>query len=206
MILKYPVKNKEISQEFGRDASNDPEYKEFYKLFDNKHPGVDFELEIGTDVSASFDGIVVRVEDHLGMGNVIGVRNGNIVGLYAHLSQINVSLGQIVTAGDVIGLSGETGKACTSPHLHFELRDLTRPSLKEMVFEPVFEKEIVQFKPYFSYKVNNRNTLKTLKSLSVTYFGTEIYWSKIKEVNNFEYKPDDILIDGMEVLISNFEE
>jgi len=85
MIVHYPVKNTTISQPFGFDNSNHSERGNFYSVFDNKHPGVDFPVSKGTEVYAAFSGIVVRREFHKGMGNVIGVRNGNIVALYAHL-------------------------------------------------------------------------------------------------------------------------
>ena len=205
MIIKYPIKDTTpISQNYGRDTSSDPIYKEFYKTFDYKHCGIDFDTKIGTDVYTSFDGVVVRSENHGGMGNVIGIRNGNIVALYAHLSQIKVYLGQIVSAGELIGLSGATGKACPTPHLHFELRDITKPSLKEMVFEPTFENEISQYVENFTYTVNNRNTKKTLKSLSKLYFGTEDNWEKIKKINNFGIQGDTYLKDNIKVIIPNY--
>lgn len=204
MIIKYPVKDTTISQPYGRDTSDDPIYKEFYKTFDYKHCGVDFDTKVGTEVYASFDGIVVRSENHEGMGNVIGIRNGNIVALYAHLSEIKVNLGQIISTGAFIGLSGATGKACPTPHLHFELRDITKPSLKEMVFEPIFEKEISQYVETFIYTVNNKNTQKTLKSLSKLYFGTEGNWEKIKNINNFEMQGDTYLKDDIKVSIPNY--
>ena len=204
MKIYYPVKDITISQPFGRDASNDPVYKEFYAIFDYKHCGVDFPVSVGTEIFASFPGIVVRVENHVGMGNVIGIRNGNIVALYAHLSRIDVQLGQTVNTGDLLGLSGATGEACPVPHLHFELRDITKPSLKEMVFEPKFEKDIDQYKETFEYTVNNKNTKKTLKTLAKLYFGTESFWEKIKLTNKFEIDGDTCLEDSKIVTIPNY--
>jgi len=206
MKINYPVKDITISQPFGRDASNDPVYKEFYAIFDYKHCGVDFPVSVGTEIFASFPGIVVRTENHVGMGNVIGIRNGNIVALYAHLSRIDVQLGQIVDTGDLLGLSGATGDACPVPHLHFELRDITKPSLKEMVFEPKFEMDIDQFKETFEYVVNNKNTKKTLKTLSKLYFGTESFWKKIKLINKFEYDGDAYLEDNAVISVPNYNQ
>jgi len=93
MIISYPVIGTTISQPFGEDNSNHPIRDNYYTVFDNKHSGVDFPVPVGTDIFASFPGIVVRKEYHVGMGNVIGVRNGNIVAIYAHLSEFCVDLG-----------------------------------------------------------------------------------------------------------------
>lgn len=204
MKIHYPVKDKTISQPFGRDASNDPIYKEFYATFDYKHCGVDFPLPIGTEVFASFTGVVVRCENHVGMGKVVGIRNGNIVALYAHLSKISVHLGDIVREGDLIGYSGCTGEACPTPHLHFELRDITKPTLKEMVFEPHFDIEVSQHVSTFKYVVNNTNTKKTLKSLSKLYFGNEDMWKVIKDANGFGFDGDYVLEDSLAVIIPNY--
>lgn len=204
MIIRYPVKNQTISQPFGRDASNDPIYKEFYATFDYKHCGVDFPLHVGTEVFASFIGVVVRCENHIGMGNVVCVRNGNIVALYAHLSKISVQLGEIVKEGDLIGYSGDTGEACPTPHLHFELRDITKSTLKEMVFEPHFDDEVPQYVSTFKYVVNNKNTKKTLKSLTKLYFGNEAMWESIKDANDFSFDGDYVLEDSWTVIIPNF--
>ncbi len=197
MILKYPCENHEISLYFGFDASNDPSLKGFYELFDNKHPGVDFDLPQGTPIFASFQGIVVRNEFHQGMGNTIGIRNGNILALYAHLSKIEVNLGEVINSGQLIGASGNTGKATTSPHLHFELRDLRYKVLKDMVFKPEFEMEINNFQDQFNYKVNNSNNLKNLLFISKMYFGTEEFAEKIKIINNLKTNFDEILCRKM---------
>lgn len=205
MILKYPVKNVKIVQEFDFDNSNHPLRGSFYVLFNNKHPGVDFSVPIGTEVTSSFPGICVRKEFHKGMGNVLGIRNGNIVILYSHLSKFKVEKGQTVNYQDLLGFSGDTGNACNEPHLHFEMRDITKPSLKEMVFEPLFNKEIDNIKETFYYTVNNTHTKKTLRQLSSMYFGTEDKWQNIKVANSrLDYNADDILPDRLKVLIPNY--
>ena len=204
MIVNYPVEDTRISQHFGHNVSGDPIYGRFYELFDNKHCGVDFPVPIGTIVTASFPGIVVRAEDHLGMGKVVGVRNGNIVAIYAHLSNASVKLGEIVKSKDRIGLSGFTGNACVKPHLHFELRDISKPSLKEMVFDPPFDKEVLNYMEMYIYTVNNRNTQKTLKKLSILFFGTEARWDLIKQANCLDLGRDDSLKQGQKLIIPNY--
>lgn len=92
-ILIYPTEETIIDQPFGLDNSKHPIRKDFYTIFDNKHSGVDFPVVIGSKVYCSYSGVVVRRELHKGMGNVIGIRNGNIVFLYAHLDKFKVKLG-----------------------------------------------------------------------------------------------------------------
>lgn len=206
MILNFPVKNPIIEQEFGRDTKNDPTYSKFYELFDYKHPGVDFALSEGNPIFAAFPGVVVRVENHKGMGKVISIRNGNIVALYAHLSEFKVSLGQEINSQDLIGLSGATGDACTSPHLHFELRDISKDTLKNMVFEPIFNQELKNLTETFIYKVNNQNTPKNLKHLAERYFGDQKNWLAIKEINKLTISESETLPEGLEIIIPNYKQ
>jgi hypothetical protein len=69
------------------------------------------------------DGVVSSVEyNNVGYGKCVRVNHGNgYVTIYAHLSSINVVEGQIVKAGDILGITGNTGNS-TGPHLHFEVR------------------------------------------------------------------------------------
>lgn len=203
LVISYPVKDHTIIQPFGFDNSNNPPFDSFYKLFDNKHPGVDFGMPENTEVFASFSGIVVRKELHKGMGNVLGVRNGNIVALYAHLNAFNVELGQVVTTGQLLGLSGNTGAATTGPHLHFELRDISGSVLKNMVFDPPFEQEVTRYTEAFYYTVNNENSPKTLKLLGERYFGNKACWKKIRVANKLDIGLSDILPQDAKVLIPN---
>ena len=204
ITFDYPLKKPVISHSFGQDNTNEPIKKDFYKLFENRHPGVDFVVSVGTQVFGSLPGIIVRKEFHKGMGNVLGIRNGNIVVLYAHLSEFKVELGKIIKIGEIVGLSGNSGDATTEPHLHLEVRDITKSTLKDMVFDPPFEKKL-KIKPQFTYKVNNSETVKTLRFLSIRYFGSEKYWGKIAEVNpKLDTNPDITLSDGTIVLIPNY--
>lgn len=70
---------------------------------------------------AAGDGVVVKAERHAGFGNYVVIDHGNgIETLYAHFDSITVSVGDVVSAGDVVGLIGSTGRS-TGPHLHFEV-------------------------------------------------------------------------------------
>lgn len=204
LTLGYPITDPIISHPFGEDNTNNPVKKDFYKLFDNKHPGIDFLVDIGTQVFSSFPGIVVRKEFHKGMGNVLGIRYGNIVVLYTHLSKYKVELSQIVKKGEIIGLSGNSGSATTEPHLHLEIRDITKPTLKDMVFDPPFEKGL-KIMSQFIYKVNNSGTIKTLKFLSIRYFGDETYWKRILLANkNLSSNPQLAIPSGKSIRIPNY--
>jgi hypothetical protein len=87
------------------------------------HNGVDIGVRTGTPVMSASGGRVTRVaNDPDGYGLWIEVNHGQHSTRYAHLSRQNVGVGDIITPGQVIGLSGNTGSS-TGPHLHFEVRD-----------------------------------------------------------------------------------
>jgi murein DD-endopeptidase MepM/ murein hydrolase activator NlpD len=86
------------------------------------HKGIDINLRKGDAVVAAFDGMVRIASIKGGYGNVIIIRHYNgLETVYAHLSKIKVKPGQVVLAGQLIGLGGSTGRS-SGPHLHFEVR------------------------------------------------------------------------------------
>src|SRR4030066_441018 len=86
------------------------------------HSGIDIVAPHGTLVKAADGGQVVQAGYFGGYGNSIMIyHGGGFATWYAHLSSINVSVGQAVQRGQVIGLVGSTGWT-TGPHLHFEVR------------------------------------------------------------------------------------
>lgn len=96
---------------------------EFFQAFNAAHTGVDLSAISGTPVIASGNGAVAFAGwNDYGYGNAIVIDHGGMYTLYAHLSSINVSCGQSVNGGDVIGNVGSTGRS-SGPHLHFEIRD-----------------------------------------------------------------------------------
>lgn len=94
------------------------------------HRGIDFASPSGTPCLAYRDGIIQIAHDNDdGLGKRVWLycdlpkEKKAIRVCYAHLSRIAVKVGQRVKEGDIIGLSGETGKV-EGPHLHFEARFL----------------------------------------------------------------------------------
>ncbi|NJO01831.1 MAG: peptidoglycan DD-metalloendopeptidase family protein, partial [Bacteroidia bacterium] len=86
------------------------------------HHGVDLNLSIGTPVFSVFDGIVRISAFQQGYGHFVVIRHRNgLETLYAHLSARKVDVGQVIKAGQIVGLGGNTGWS-TGPHLHFEVR------------------------------------------------------------------------------------
>lgn len=99
-----------------------------------KHTGVDLKTKPNDNVRAAFDGIVVSSGPATGYGNCIKVKHGNgLMTLYAHQSRNLVKAGQRVKAGQVIGLTGRTGRA-TTEHLHFEIFFCDRRYNPELLF------------------------------------------------------------------------
>lgn len=112
-----PVPNLTISSGFG--ARRDP-----ITGATRQHLGVDIPLPVGTEVVATAAGTVARAETSSSYGNVVYIDHPDgRQTRYAHLDSIaGLSVGDQVTAGQVIGASGSTGIRSTGPHLHFEVR------------------------------------------------------------------------------------
>lgn len=95
------------------------------------HDGIDIAAPRGTEVYASASGVVElarrRYRTNEGFGRVVIINHGDgVKTLYGHLSKIFVRPGQKVSRWEVIGLSGDTGRA-TGPHLHYEIWVNGRP-------------------------------------------------------------------------------
>ncbi len=86
------------------------------------HSGTDFRAKIGTPIIASNDGKIVLVQDRFYSGNSVIIDHGQgIYTCYYHMSEFTVKKNEMVKRGQVIGLSGDTGRI-TGPHLHFSAR------------------------------------------------------------------------------------
>ncbi len=86
------------------------------------HNGIDFTAPVGTEIHATGDGVVSKVEfDGRGYGNNVVISHGyGYETLYGHMSRFNVKRGQKIKRGEVIGWVGNTG-ASTGPHCHYEV-------------------------------------------------------------------------------------
>jgi len=97
------------------------------KMWQSTHSGQDFAVPSGTKVMAAHGGTVVKAGgngagDGPAYGNAIVIKHANgVYSQYAHLSRIDVKIGQVVKTGQKIALSGNTGNS-SGPHLHFEIR------------------------------------------------------------------------------------
>ena len=103
------------------------------------HYGIDTRLKIGDPICSSFDGMVRIVQRGRAYGNYVVVRHFNgLETVYGHLSKTLVKVNQVVRAGEVIALGGNTGRS-TGPHLHYEIRFLG---------QPISPRELIDFENY----------------------------------------------------------
>lgn len=114
-----PVQGARISSPYG--ARIHPIFKT--RIF---HTGIDYAAPMGTPIKASNAGKVIYSGWYGGYGKVVIIDHGSCTGqptttLYAHMLKQNVTVGQNVTRGQVIGFVGSTGYS-TGPHCHFEVR------------------------------------------------------------------------------------
>jgi murein DD-endopeptidase MepM/ murein hydrolase activator NlpD len=86
------------------------------------HPGIDIAAPTGDPIKTAAAGVVTTAGWGGGYGNVVRVQHpGGITTVYAHMSRIDVTPGQSVATGELLGQIGSTGFS-TGPHLHFEVR------------------------------------------------------------------------------------
>jgi len=113
----HPVKKYTLSASFNQAGS----------MWQSTHSGQDFAVASGTNVVAAHGGTVVKAGgngagDGPAYGNAIVIKHGSgTYSQYAHLSRIDVKVGQVVATGQHIARSGNTGNS-SGPHLHFEIR------------------------------------------------------------------------------------
>jgi murein DD-endopeptidase MepM/ murein hydrolase activator NlpD len=85
------------------------------------HPGIDLAAPTGTPIFAANGGTVIFAgRSNWGYGLAVVISSGPFFTLYGHMSQVNVSCGQVVGTGQSVGAVGSTGNS-SGPHLHFEI-------------------------------------------------------------------------------------
>ena len=121
MKICYPLNLPfHVSQKWGENPA-------FYNTIGLKaHNGWDFACPTGTPVYATHDGVIQFAGIDSTMSLTIGIdsTDGTFRTLNCHLSELKVKYGQNVKRGDLIALSGNTGRYTSGPHLHFGVRPL----------------------------------------------------------------------------------
>lgn len=100
-------------------------FGEISKVHPRPHTGIDLAYPEGTPLQSIGNAVVDRIVDYgnenVGKGVILRLADGKEV-IYGHLSEIKVKVGQMVSDGQIIGLSGNTGHS-TGPHLHLGLKE-----------------------------------------------------------------------------------
>ena len=114
--FQYPIDEPCVNSLFGLRRTYNDGLLNFY------HSGMDFALcAPNLNIYAPATGKVIMAEELIVRGNAILIDHGwGIVSGYWHLSEFNVSVGDTVQPGDLLGLIGNTGRSA-GPHLHFEI-------------------------------------------------------------------------------------
>ena len=129
----------------------------YRRSFRRQHYGTDIKVFVGDTIRAAFSGKVrVVAFERYGYGNYVIIRHPNgLETVYGHMSRHLCKPNQIVRAGDVIGLGGNTGRS-TGSHLHFETRFLGQFIDPERLFD--FEAQDVKG-DYYLYRSSGRGTM-----------------------------------------------
>lgn len=178
-----------ITQKFWNKSNR---YKSGY------HNGVDWSMPKGTPLLAIFDGTVTLIErwSLVGYGRHVKIRStdGRFVALYGHMLEIpdKFKVGDKVKAGQVLGLSGNTGMSI-GPHLHLTLwvDGILRDALEYM-------------QAMLPEKQPNEYTIikgDTLSSISNRFFNDPTLWKAIYEANKSSIKNPNVLKVGQKIKI-----
>lgn len=114
-LVALPLKKIQISSPFG--SRRDPMKGRSRRM----HNGLDLKAKF-EEVYSMLPGIVTRTTSSTNGGYYVTVNHGACVCSYLHLSKIKVKVGQHVKAGEIIAISGNSGKRTTGPHLHIACR------------------------------------------------------------------------------------
>ena len=114
MSVSYPLRKIEITSDYGERI--DP-----FTGKRSRHNGLDLRASQGDEAYAMMFGQVIKVGSDNRSGKYVTLRHGDFTVSYCHLSKPLVKTGQIVIAGEPVGLTGSTGRS-TEPHLHLTLK------------------------------------------------------------------------------------
>ena len=116
---RWPVRGP-VNSDYGQRRSPWAPNSEF-------HSGIDIGAPIGTPVKAPAPGVVIFAGEQADYGVTLVIEHGNNTrSLYGHLSRLKVGLGQTVKRGDLVALTGNTGRS-SGPHLHYEIQVKGQP-------------------------------------------------------------------------------
>lgn len=113
--VALPLKHIQINSQFG--VRKDPMNKRTKRI----HSGIDLKAKF-EEVYSMLPGVVTAASYSTNGGYYVTVNHGACVCSYLHLSKILVKVGQRITAGHIIAVSGNSGKRTTGPHLHISCR------------------------------------------------------------------------------------
>jgi hypothetical protein len=137
------------------------------------HYGIDIDLETGDKVHAAFEGMVRYAKYNPSYGNLVVVRHPNgLETYYAHLSAIEVSAGDYIQAGQVVGLGGNTGRSYGA-HLHFEVRFLGVPIDPALLID--FETGQLKYSSVILKKHKDRLLVENAARYHIVKPGEDIY-------------------------------
>ena len=131
--VHYPLKNIFITSSFGR--RQDPINRNVKRT----HYGIDLRAKY-EDVYAMLPGKVKDIGESINAGKYLTIQYGDILYSYCHLNKIYVKQGDSVGAGDVVAMSGNTGRRTTGAHLHIS----TRFNTSKRYFNPQLLIEIIK--------------------------------------------------------------
>lgn len=118
--FKSPLSHMNVTSEFGYRKNPFSGVNEF-------HPGIDLKATYNTPIYSPYKGKIITVEYSEFYGNTLKIEHtGGYISVYYHLNRIDVKLGSIVEKGDLLGLTGNTGRS-TGPHLHLEIHYNGKP-------------------------------------------------------------------------------
>ena len=121
-LLCYPCNLPfQISQRFGEN------YDYYFTNFKEKgHNGWDFSIPVGTPLYATHNGTIsfCAITNFGDLAISIMDESGTFRTIYGHLSESKVKLGDVIVKGQLVALSGNTGRYTTGPHLHFGIHEV----------------------------------------------------------------------------------